>query len=531
MASKRKSKPKKKKAALKKKTPKRRVVKRRPKPRVKAKKKRASPVEKPHSVKPVAKPAEEETIHKTKVRVVGIGGGGGSIVSEIASKIRKADFLVANTDARALKEASKGIKKFQFGQNFTKGLGTGMNMELGETAAENEKEKIKKVFEGQDLCIIIACLGGGTSSGAVSTFARVARSLGVLTLGIFTLPFEFEGQKKMEMAKKALEKTKPILNAYLVIPNERIFQIIDKNTPFKSTLSAINKKLAENLEGLIEMIYLPGMINIDFADLRTILDGRGRLVYLNTLAIEKTDKEEAIKKVVSSPLYPYNIKGARGILYDITGGKDLQLSEVSEISKTISELLNKSAKIIFGISQNNNYKNKIKITILATGCTSKFFGLQTPSAFEAITSTIKKLRKNTAEVEAKKRPKKTRRPKPPKKEPASRPTKKSGPNKPKSPSPIGQKPRKRASLKNKKTGQATEIPVKVKTSKPKKVKSVEEKNPQLPLLKSGPQNGEVKIRRTALELKKAVEEEEKKILEEEKAWETPAIFRKKQIQQ
>ncbi len=340
-------------------------------------------------------------VRRTKIRVIGIGGGSGSIISEIISRIKKADFVVANTDARALKEV-RGAKRFQFGQSLTKGLGTGMNPELGEMAAQNDKEKIKKLFEDQDLCIIIACLGGGTSSGATPVFAKISRSFDCLTYGIFTLPFEFEGEKKMEIARKSLENIKPNLRAFSIIPNEKIFQIIDKNTPLKDALSAVNKKLADNLEGLIEMVYLPGLINIDFADLRTILSGRGRLAYLNTIEVhesnsvrstsrnETSGKEETLKKVISSPLYPYTIKGARGILYNIMAGKTLQLSEVSQISKIIADSVNKNAKIIFGINQNSKNEGKIKITLLATGCAIKGI-LSKPS--QKILSLIAKIKR------------------------------------------------------------------------------------------------------------------------------------------
>ncbi|MBM3257837.1 MAG: hypothetical protein FJZ05_01280, partial [Candidatus Nealsonbacteria bacterium] len=188
---------------------------------------------KPIKKKPVkaVKPGKEEKIKKTKIRVIGIGGGGGNIVSEISSKIAKASFVVANTDTKSLKGSSRRVAKFQFGQNLTHGLGTGMNAELGKEAALSEKERIKKLLEDNDLCILVASLGGGTGSGAVSTFARLSKNLGNLTFGIFTLPFKFEGEKKMEIAINSLKEVKNHLNAIAVIPNEKVFQIINKNTP------------------------------------------------------------------------------------------------------------------------------------------------------------------------------------------------------------------------------------------------------------------------------------------------------------
>lgn len=473
--------------------------KKRPKARPKIVVEKKKVAKKSHALNRVSKSIPEETVHKTRVRVISVGGGGGSILSEIASHIKRADFVAANTDSRALKELGKAVKNFNFGQTITRGLGTGMNSSLGEAAAQNDKEKIKKLFEGQDLCIIIACLGGGTSSGAGPVFAKAAREAKTFTYGIFTLPFEFEGEKKMATANESLQKIKPYLNAYSVIPNERIFQIIDKNSPLKSALSAINKRLAENLEGLLEMIYLPGLINIDFADLRTILDGRGKLTYLNTIEIEGPGREEGIKKIIYSPLYPYSIKGARGVLYDITGGKDLQLAEVSYISKIISESVNKAAKIIFGIGQDKKYQNKIKITLLATGCGIKT--LQKPPRIPMVPPKVKVIQPKVKPLT-----------------PASE-NKAQAPQKAKK-----EKPRKRTKPKKNMARPSKTIS---KEKEPLKT----ETNLQQPLLKPKPEEKkeEVKIRRSALELKKVIEEEEKKILEQEKTWDHPAIFRKKQI--
>src|SRR3989344_294851 len=325
---------------------------------------------------PVA-PDQPESVKKVKIRVVGIGGGGGNIVSEIAGRIGGASFVAANTDSQALKHINKKVIPLQFGESFTHGLGTGMNPEIAALAAEADKEKIKKIFQGQDLTIIIATLGSGAGSGASPYFAKISRSLGNLTLGIFTLPFKFEGEKKREIARVALDNLKSKVNAFVVVPNERIFQIVDKTTPLVSAFSEINKILAKDIEGLIEIIFQPGLINIDFADLRTILSGTGKLAFLNTIEVPKSEgaTKEAIEKTVNSPLFPYNVKGAKGVLFNIAGGRDLELSEVSQISETIFNLTNKEAKIIFGVSQGQRYKGIIKTTLLAVGCQMRdFFG-------------------------------------------------------------------------------------------------------------------------------------------------------------
>lgn len=331
---------------------------------------------KPSKVKKEVKksfPKLVETVHNTKIRIIGLGGGGGSIVSEIALKVKKADFVLANTDLRALKNSPKNIKKFYFGGDVTKGLGTGMNSEIGRIAAQNEKEKIKELFSGRDLCIVISCLGGGTSSGAIPVFAKIAKQTDAITFGIFTLPFSFEGEKKKEIAMEALKEARQYFNVYSVMPNEQIFKAIDKNTPLKNALSAINKELVADLEGLIEMIYSPGLINIDFADVKSILSGRGKLIYLNSSELERDNPGESLKKMLSNPLYPYTMKGAKGLLYNISAGNNLQLSEVANISKEFSQMINRKAKVIFGIHQAKKNQNKPKITLLASGCVTKIF--------------------------------------------------------------------------------------------------------------------------------------------------------------
>lgn len=269
--------------------------------------------------KVIAPPLIEIPVHKIKIKVIGIGGGGSSIVSEIASKISflgrdKISFIAIDTNPQALKRVNPKVSRFFFGENITHSLGTGMDPELGKTVARAEKEKIKKIFKGADLFILIASLGGGTGSGAVPVLSKISKDFGNLTYGIFTLPFKFEGEKKMQIARESLERLKPNISAISILPNEKIFQVIDKKTPLKTALSFLNKNLAESLESLLELAYLPGLINIDFADLRAILNfdpvfKKGKLTYLNSLVIEGKDKvNQAIKKIVSSPLYPYGRK-------------------------------------------------------------------------------------------------------------------------------------------------------------------------------------------------------------------------------
>lgn len=319
-----------------------------------------------------SRPAElSEGVHKTKVRVIGIGGGGSNIVAEIARAVGRVDFIAANTDLQAQKNLPRDIKVFAFGQELTKGLGCGMDVQLGEAAAKAEKDRIKKLVEGQDVCILVASLGGGTGSGAASVFAEAAREAKCLTLGIFTMPFSFEGQKRKELAEAALEKTASLLNVYSVIPNENIFRVIDQKTPLRASFSAVNKRLAETLEGFIDTLALPGLINIDFADLRTLLEGRGRLAYLNSAQTQGAlGVPMALKELLNNPLYDYGVAGADRVMFNVTGDKRMKMQDVAEISKSIFSS-NGKARIIFGISFQPEYRDKLRIALFAMGCRVK----------------------------------------------------------------------------------------------------------------------------------------------------------------
>ena len=424
--------------------------------------------------KPVAKrrrasrKPELESAKRIKMRILGIGGGAGNIISEISFGVQKVDFISANTDEQALKNLSKKVRPFAFGQALTNGLGTGMDAALGERAGKEEKERIKKLFDGLDLCVLVACLGGGTGSGAAPVFAEAAREAKCLTIGIVTMPFLFEGEKRQQIAVTALERLKPLLSAHIIIPNDKIFDVIDKNTPLPSALSVVNKRLAESLEGLIETVYLPGLINVDFADLRSILEGRGRLGFLNSAQASGENKaEEGSELVLTSRLGEYGIKGADRILFNITSDRSLKMQEVAGISKTIGDF-NPRARIIFGISFRPDFKGRLRITLLAVGCKEK--------------------------EEEKKKPKK-RKPAPKPKEPAE--------------------PEKKEEVKEvEKPASQTKAPV--------KKKAVPKKRPRP---KPAPAPSPVMVRRNALDLKKEVDEELKNIEEEERKWDIPAFLR------
>ena len=369
-------------------------------------------------VKQLASAPEE--VAKTKIRVIGIGGGGSSIVGEIARSIGKVDFVCANTDVQAQKNLPKNTRAFIFGQEITRGLGCGMDPVLGETAAKAEKDRIKKLMEGQDICILIASLGGGAGSGAISVFAEAAKEAKCLTLCLLTMPFSFEGQKRKEIADAALAKIIPLVNVYSVIPNENIFRIIDQKTPLRSAFSAINKRLAETLGGFIDTLALPGLINIDFADFKTLLDGRGKLAYLNSVLMQGEPKAQlALKEVLNNPLYDYGITGADRMVFNVTGDKAMKMQEVADISKKISSF-NTKARIIFGVSFQSEYKDKLRIALFAVGCKGKE-GIGEVKVLEKKQKQKKKSveKKPTIKKQKKKIEEKKIAPAPPKKDPRS----------------------------------------------------------------------------------------------------------------
>lgn len=410
--------------------------------------------------------AEKFLLKNTKVKVIGIGGGGGSVVSELAKRIKKVSFFAANTDSQALRKVSKNVHKFQFGEELTGGLGTGADVKLGELAAQREKQKIKRVLKNQDFCIFISCLGGGTGSGATPIFTEVAKESKSINLGIFTFPFKFEGERKMETAKEALEKIKPNLNGFLIIHNQKIFKIIDKDTSLDKAFESLNKILAENLSALINLIFEPGLINIDFADFKTILDGSGEKIYFNTAQAAGINRaEEVVKKIFNSSIVDLNIISRKRILFNISGGQNLKMAEVEKICNNIADL-NRNSKIIFGVSQIlPKNKQEIGLTLLVVGDdkNKKILKKETPS--------IKK-EKKTERKEA---------------------------------------PKELPEIKEKiVTKKEVKIKIEKRVEKPKKIiKKKEEKK-----------------RLSALDVKKAVEKEEDKRLAEEEKWDIPAFLRR-----
>ena len=443
-----------------------------------------------------------ESLFKAKIKVVGIGGGGGSIVSEIGKTLQKATFVVADTDVRALKK-KPGIKYFWFGNELTHGLGTGVNVDLAKRAAESAKEKISGIFKDQDIVIFIASLGGGLGSGATQVFAEVAKEFGGITLGIFTMPFKFEGANKYRIAQNALKTLRQSLNVSLLIPNEKIFKVIDANTAITDAFSMVNKSLIESLESLIDLIYSPGIINIDFADLRAILSGIGNSAFLNK--IEESGKERAEKvceRILINPLLQNNTFEVEKILLNISGASNLSMLEVEKISRKVSEL-NPKAKIIFGISKNPKLKNKIKTTILMTGGGGKteVQSIKSEEKVEEVKEKIEpKIVEKKLEEKAKKKP---------------APVK----------APVKQKKKKVKPAKKKPEAEPVSfIPVPVFPAVTPSISVIEER--KINVVETVSEPAKTAVRRSGLEIRKAEELEEKRRQQQEKEWEIPAFLRK-----
>lgn len=316
---------------------------------------------------------DDALIKKVRIKVIGVGGGGGNIVSELSKRLKdfssqKIEFVAANTDSQALGVLNKNIKTFSFGQKLTRGLGAGRDFSVGEKAAKEDVEKIKNLFsDNKDLYIIVSSLGGGTGTGATPVFLKIAAQTNLMTLGIFTLPFSFEGKKKMDIALNSINEMKDSLNAYMILPNEKIFGLTKEEVSFTDSLNLLNNHLANCLEGLLRTIYLPGIINIDWADIKTIIEGKKNRAYLN-VAKNKGEQnlEELIKKLIKNPILDYNFENADNVMFNVEGSKDMSLQSLSSISEKISEM-SPNAKIIFGLTSNPKMKNEIKVTILSTG--------------------------------------------------------------------------------------------------------------------------------------------------------------------
>jgi len=301
------------------------------------------------------------------IKVVGVGGGGSNAVNRMASAdFANVEFIAVNTDAQALYH-SKAEHKIHIGREATRGLGAGANPEIGKTAAEESIEELKSALKGADMVFVTCGLGGGTGTGAAPVVASVCKELGALTVGVVTRPFSFEGQNRAKKADEGYEELKNNVDTLITIPNDRILSIIDRKTPLTDAFSVVDEVLRQGVQGIADLITLHGLINVDFADVKSIMMNAGTALMGIGYGAGEDRAMAAAKAAIESPLLEQSIGGAKGILFNVTGGTDLSMYEIDEAAKVITEAADPDANIIFGAVINENYNGEIKITVIATG--------------------------------------------------------------------------------------------------------------------------------------------------------------------
>lgn len=303
-----------------------------------------------------------------RIKVLGVGGSGGNAINHmITSKVKGVDFIAINTDAQDLHH-SLAKKRIHIGKNLTRGLGTGMNPEMGKRAAEETKEEIQDTVKGADMVFVACGLGGGTGSGVSPIVARTSKELGALTVAVVTKPFFFEGQQRSKIAEASLDELRKEVDAIIVIPNDRILSIIDKTTTVKNAFAMCDEILRNSVEGISDLITTPGIINIDFADIRAVMENAGSALMGIGHASGENRAIEAAKMAINSPLLDVSITGAKGVLFSIAGGEDLTMFEIQDAAKVITESIDPQAKVIFGTIRDDKLKkNEVKITVIAAG--------------------------------------------------------------------------------------------------------------------------------------------------------------------
>lgn len=301
------------------------------------------------------------------IKVVGVGGGGNNAVNRmIEHGLQGVEFIAVNTDAQAL-NLSKAEKKMQIGAKLTRGLGAGGNPENGKKAAEESREQIQEALAGADMVFVTAGMGGGTGTGAAPIIAQIARDLGALTVGVVTRPFSFEGMKRARQAASGIAAMKEAVDTLIVIPNDRLLEIVDKKTPIIEAFREADNVLRQGVQGISDLIAVPGLINLDFADVKTIMSNKGSALMGIGVASGENRAAEAAKKAISSPLLETSIDGAKGVLMNITGGSDLSLFEVQEAADIVASASDEEVNMIFGSVINDNLKDEIVVTVIATG--------------------------------------------------------------------------------------------------------------------------------------------------------------------
>ncbi len=303
-----------------------------------------------------------------RIRVVGAGGSGGNAVNYmVAAKVKGVEFIAVNSDAQDLHH-SLAKKKIHIGKNLTRGLGAGGNPDMGRRAAEETREEIANAIKGSDMIFITGGMGGGTGTGAAPVIAKIARESGALTVGVVTKPFLFEGQERMRLALQGIEELKKEVDALITIPNDRLLAIVDRETTVRNAFEQCDNVLKQAVEGISDLITMPGIINVDFADIRSVMENAGSALMGVGVSSGEKRAEEAARAAINSPLLEVSITGAKGVLFAIAGGDDLAMLEIQDAARIITESIDPHAKVIFGaIKDDKLKKNELKVTVIATG--------------------------------------------------------------------------------------------------------------------------------------------------------------------
>lgn len=303
-----------------------------------------------------------------RIRVVGVGGSGGNAINHmVTSNVVGVDFIAVNTDAQDLHK-SKAKKKIHVGKSLTRGLGTGMNADVGKQAAEETREEIQEALKGSDMVFVTCGMGGGTGTGAAPIVAKVARELGALTVGVVTKPFGFEGAHRMRMAETGIAELRKAVDAIIIIPNERLLAIVNRDTGVKNAFALCDDILKQAVEGISDLITSTGIINVDFADVRTVMQNAGSALMGIGLAMGEKRAEQAARAAINSPLLEVSIHGAKGVLFSIAGSDDLGMLEIQDAANVITEAIDPDAKVIFGtVTDESLKKGQVRVTVIATG--------------------------------------------------------------------------------------------------------------------------------------------------------------------
>ncbi len=316
----------------------------------------------------MAKQVRPDVESFARIRVVGVGGSGGNTINHmVSSHVIGVDFLAVNTDAQDLAK-SKAKRKIHIGRNLTRGLGTGMDPDLGKQAAEETREEIQEALKGSDMVFVTCGMGGGTGTGAAPAVAKIARELGALTVGVVTKPFSFEGAQRGRLAEQGIMELRKSVDAIIIIPNDKLLSVVAKETGIKNAFAMCDDILKQAVEGISDLITTTGIINVDFADVRSIMHNAGSALMGIGMAIGEKRAETAARLAINSPLLEVSINGAKGVLFSVAGGDDLSMLEVQEAANAITEAIDPEAKVIFGaVTDETLKKGQIKVTVIATG--------------------------------------------------------------------------------------------------------------------------------------------------------------------